>query len=254
MALQTSHRSEASSTPTPTSSSGNTTDPNAQQTGFSPAGSPPLILAFLAIGLFSAAMIVVFGWRRVQFGRAWTLGGIPPTEEIRLPRVLPKKPVLWDLWCKGRAGWTEVAGSRKPEHNIKLQWENMAPFTVSTVPLHDPAENSITTYTPPIRDVSLRPRPPFLPFRLRWPNHRSMPPPPPSPPQRHRDSMKSIESSPSTTSRSTLQVGVIIIMPSAQNPTYVRTDSDIKRHERNRHRESEEVVDYSIGIYECPWD
>jgi hypothetical protein len=33
----------------------------------SPTASPPLILAFLSIALFSAGMIVVFGWKRVHF-------------------------------------------------------------------------------------------------------------------------------------------------------------------------------------------
>lgn len=34
-----------------------------------PNSSPPLIVAFLAIGLFMAAMIAIFGWRRLTYGR-----------------------------------------------------------------------------------------------------------------------------------------------------------------------------------------
>ncbi|PPQ92272.1 hypothetical protein CVT25_008580 [Psilocybe cyanescens] len=246
MALQTSHRSEASSTPTPTSSSG--ADPNAQHDSFSPAGSPPLILAFLAIGLFAAAMIVVFGWRRVQFGRAWTLGGIPTIDHpIPLPKILPNKPKLWDIWCGGDASWTENVGSRKSGRNKRLHWENITPFTANAVPLYDVSEGSIIPDTPPMRSDALRP-PPSL-FQLRWSTRQT---PPPQPPRRHRESMKSIESSPSTTS--TLQVGVIIIMPSARDPIYVRTDRNIGHHEQEKHRERKEMVDYSIGIYECAWD
>ncbi|KAK0494718.1 hypothetical protein EDD18DRAFT_353249 [Armillaria luteobubalina] len=67
---------------------------------FSPGSSPPLILAFLAIGLFAAAMIAVFGWRRIQFGS--TAGPRAGVDE-RL-RHLGERPKLWDLWTgKGQS-------------------------------------------------------------------------------------------------------------------------------------------------------
>ncbi|KAJ3554042.1 hypothetical protein NP233_g12504 [Leucocoprinus birnbaumii] len=80
----------------------------------SPVGSPPLILAFLAIGIFSAAMIAVFGWRRVQFGRdphLWGLvdgagshgrrgGGmeLAETDGQAGGTRFGERPVLWEAW------------------------------------------------------------------------------------------------------------------------------------------------------------
>jgi len=70
----------------------------------SPVGSPPLILAFLAIGIFSVAMIAVFGWRRIQFqlGRETGLRGHP--EQRRSTRGINsagladlEKPILWEV-------------------------------------------------------------------------------------------------------------------------------------------------------------
>ena len=73
----------------------------------SPVGSPPLILAFLAIGVFSVAMIAVFGWRRIQLqlGRETSLWGHP--QQRRSTRGIDsagladlkfrEKPVLWEV-------------------------------------------------------------------------------------------------------------------------------------------------------------
>jgi hypothetical protein len=83
----------------------------------SPAGSPPLILAFLAIGIFSAAMIAVFGWRRVHFGRdanPWayrTTFGIDMRRGMRdsdsissingvREKNLGERPVMWEAWTE----------------------------------------------------------------------------------------------------------------------------------------------------------
>ncbi|KXN87779.1 hypothetical protein AN958_08163 [Leucoagaricus sp. SymC.cos] len=93
------------------SSNGNPNGPNT-----SPTGSPPLILAFLAIGIFSAAMIAVFGWRRVQLGRSdnlWRYGGSIGSDARRATRdsdsagsadrttgeKLGKRPVMWEAWA-----------------------------------------------------------------------------------------------------------------------------------------------------------
>lgn len=81
----------------------------------SPVGSPPLILGFLAVGIFFAAMIAVFGWRRVHFGReppSWrNLGGIRvrrfdgPTPSVGRSGVVGltgdsklERPKLWEVW------------------------------------------------------------------------------------------------------------------------------------------------------------
>jgi len=69
----------------------------------SPVGSPPLILAFLAIGVFSVAMIAVFGWRRIQLqlGRETGLWGHPEQRRTRgidsADSKFGEKPVLWEV-------------------------------------------------------------------------------------------------------------------------------------------------------------
>ncbi|KAK0220306.1 hypothetical protein IW262DRAFT_1014301 [Armillaria fumosa] len=83
-----------SASPAPSSQSTDSNSNNNNAGFFSPGSSPPLILAFLAIGLFAAAMIAVFGWRRIQFGS--TAGPRAGVDE-RL-RHLGERPKLWDLW------------------------------------------------------------------------------------------------------------------------------------------------------------
>ncbi|KAG7448760.1 uncharacterized protein BT62DRAFT_1074300 [Guyanagaster necrorhizus] len=65
---------------------------------FTPGSSPPLILAFLAIGLFAAAMIAVFGWRRIQFSST----ADPRADVDERLRHLGQRPKLWDLWTRKR--------------------------------------------------------------------------------------------------------------------------------------------------------
>ncbi|KAK7462810.1 hypothetical protein VKT23_007390 [Stygiomarasmius scandens] len=99
--------SSPSPSPTNTNNDGNGVDNNSF---FTPGSSPPLILAFLAIGLFSAAMVAVFGWRRVHFGRATTpflmmdpLGrqvGGATLNGRRRPVDYGEPPKLWDLWTE----------------------------------------------------------------------------------------------------------------------------------------------------------
>ena len=59
-----------------------------------PTASPPVILAFLAIGLFAAALIALLGYRRVTMERRWLLnqrnGGGLGADVLEIPR-------LWDL-------------------------------------------------------------------------------------------------------------------------------------------------------------
>lgn len=110
---------------------------------FGANGSPPLILAFLAIGLFGIAMVVVFGFRRIHTGR-WdsirTLGaagmGTP---------LLGEKPKLWDLWTKGP---TMPQSGPQP-------WEHVTPFSVMMEPddeqmLLDGKTKGSSTATPSI--------------------------------------------------------------------------------------------------------
>lgn len=83
-------------------------------------GSPPLIIAFLAIGLFTAALIAIFGWRRVvvtrqQVARANAAGagmGGTPKKGVEFGA----KPELWDLWTRRVDGDAD---------NEQLNWDQI---------------------------------------------------------------------------------------------------------------------------------
>jgi hypothetical protein len=82
-------------------------------------GSPPLILACLAIGIFSAALISVFGWRRMQIARGITPPAIDGTgvfgrhgfdawSNMRERPGIGDKPVMWEVWTDRNARVTNV--------------------------------------------------------------------------------------------------------------------------------------------------
>jgi len=96
-------------TQTPTSSSTHNFDfPSSRGTT-----SPPVILAFLAIGMFAAAMLALFGCRRVNLERRWMVNqrrggvvGLTPGDGQERPR-------LWDLGSApgvigGGRGWKDI--------------------------------------------------------------------------------------------------------------------------------------------------
>lgn len=125
-AMQTLTHSNSAREPSATA-----TEPPPHQNSFG-AGSPPLVLGCLAIGLFSAAMIVVFGWRRFQM-RGWTIGGISAAEVLRgnaIPIVM-KRPKLWDLRNGGQPEWEPVTSPDPGYGHADGQWANLmvAPFT-----------------------------------------------------------------------------------------------------------------------------
>lgn len=108
--------SQASSTVQPTADStiappaASTTSSSTTNTGgsgiFTANSSPPLIVAFLAIGLFMAATIAVFGWRRMYMNRGLTIAGYAggPRGGVggvrRRGEEFGEKPELWDLWTR----------------------------------------------------------------------------------------------------------------------------------------------------------
>ncbi|KAJ7102806.1 hypothetical protein C8R44DRAFT_808571 [Mycena epipterygia] len=105
MALQTEVHS---STPTP-SSTASAPDPSTSSAGGLTA-SPPLILAFIAVGLFAVAMIAFFGWSRMTVGRRhW----VDP-DAVR--PGFGETPKLWDVWTPlgqpDAAEWKHIQVSR----------------------------------------------------------------------------------------------------------------------------------------------
>ncbi|KAK0449730.1 uncharacterized protein EV420DRAFT_1646723 [Desarmillaria tabescens] len=119
------------------SSSSTDSNNNSNPSFFSPGSSPPLILAFLAIGLFAAAMIAVFGWRRIQFGTA--VGSRADVDE-RL-RHLGKRPKLWDLWTGKRASTSDAWETIMPisaivHYPISDTKRDHSKSSVAFLPLH----------------------------------------------------------------------------------------------------------------------
>lgn len=119
--MATSVPSESVTGPSSTPTQSRTSNP----TLFSPGASPPLILAFLAIGLFTISMVAVFGWRRVRLGRGAALHPFrnDETEFGEWRRGFGEKPKLWDLWTDGRAvgnegdvGWDAIMVCRTVAH------------------------------------------------------------------------------------------------------------------------------------------
>src|ERR1700722_1734356 len=111
----------ASSSSTSASSTTSANDSDATGTSFfTPGGSPPLILAFLAIGLFTAAMIAVFGYRRIHWGRPWTSEiQVEVDRSARRRHDFGEKPKLWDVWAtrgitEVERGWTNILASPFP--------------------------------------------------------------------------------------------------------------------------------------------
>lgn len=116
MALQTEVHS---STPTPSSTS-STPDPTntgsgSMQPGFSLSASPPLILAFLAVGVFGVTMLGFFAWRRLTGHGRW----VDPPDIVR--PGFGETPKLWDVCCPREAHVAEWHGIqvRRIRYSVK---------------------------------------------------------------------------------------------------------------------------------------
>ncbi|KAG6852536.1 hypothetical protein C0991_011081 [Blastosporella zonata] len=119
---------------------------------FSPGTSPPLILAFLAIGLFALSMVVMCGWRRIRYARVVLRGeAMPETEWTTEERnkALGPRPVLWDLQTIDEKGW--YLHGRSPKNFDQTEeyetWYTIMP--VSVVMTSQPGLNCGETVAPP---------------------------------------------------------------------------------------------------------
>ncbi|KAF9476953.1 hypothetical protein BDN70DRAFT_881731 [Pholiota conissans] len=280
MALQTQTHTETSITDTPTATPPPPPPPPAHgpNTNFSAAGSPPLILAFLAVGLFSAAMIVVFGWRRFGYGR-FTIGGLPRTpsmqhrsgESGKAPFVLPKKPKLWEAWNADEVTWAEVSGRSEEGREVggyrDGQWANMMPLSASAVLSDARGDDSTRNTLRHAPDSSSPPAPlaadqlmhafvGLRPFTRRRSPAQSEPITTETTPEKESYEPKSTRTS--IAPSRTLQVGVAILLPSPEYPIYIR-DRERTNHtgypqEKTSPRRRKEPPDYSIGLYDCSWE
>jgi hypothetical protein len=83
---------------------------------FSWSGSPPLIVAFLTIGLFVLAVIGVCGWRCISPSHGVVRQ--PDTTNRRPTSIsLGKRPILWDVWADAGVGKNSPVGAAR--------WENI---------------------------------------------------------------------------------------------------------------------------------
>ncbi|KAI0045026.1 hypothetical protein FA95DRAFT_1608064 [Auriscalpium vulgare] len=96
---------------------------------FASGTSPPIIIGFIAIGGFSAFILVLCVWRKVT--------GRDLLDRQRRRVVLAaeaEKPQLYDVWADGR--------------NVKdFKWKDAQPFSISVLSetAHMPAEHAPTT-------------------------------------------------------------------------------------------------------------
>jgi hypothetical protein len=82
-----------------------------------------LIVAFLAVGLFIAAILTIFGWRRMVFGRGFVMRPIEgDTAFFAMSEHFGEKPKLWDLWSHPPVGSMD-----------QLEWEQIMVSQLSTV-------------------------------------------------------------------------------------------------------------------------
>lgn len=116
MALQT----ETSTSPSSTATSSNGDD----DVGFfNSTSSPPLILAFLSIGLVAAAIIAAMGWRRTYL-RHGSRGMITRRPARSAPVEVAESPKLWDLWTDaGKSGMSEDGFVDYHRWRKEIAWE-----------------------------------------------------------------------------------------------------------------------------------
>ncbi|KAJ4467235.1 hypothetical protein J3R30DRAFT_2070377 [Lentinula aciculospora] len=137
----------SSQTATSSSSSSSTTTDDNPDTGsfFTPTSSPPLILAFLAIGLLATAIIAALGWRHAYFSRFRPAVGrqMHRGQAQKAQMDIGSKPKLWDLWTTSDAGAISRELAKRPRMNSgtkkvsilnadqDIKWETIMPISVT---------------------------------------------------------------------------------------------------------------------------
>ncbi|KAH7910127.1 hypothetical protein BJ138DRAFT_1153642 [Hygrophoropsis aurantiaca] len=238
----------------PTNSPSDTNNPNGIDI-FTTNGSPPIIVAFLAIGLFMVAMAAVFGWRRVHGNRGLLVHQVRTSRASKKPVVLGEKPELWDMW-------TRTATSTALED---VRWENIMPFSAV---LHRPVKE----VSPP-EAKKLHSLPAHSPPSGLWAQSivvlqhyfRSLPPPPPiSSEPDEIPPLSSPSESIAPSEDAWMQICVTIAMPSPRNqeshgsPSHNGGSDPLTRAESSMASTSyglpeQGLSDYCIGSMAVPW-
>ncbi|KAF8814671.1 hypothetical protein BYT27DRAFT_7249719 [Phlegmacium glaucopus] len=223
---------------------------------FTPIKSPPLVLAFLAIGLFSGAMIFVFSWRRIQLRRGWSFITVVPLNnmnantanhsDVESPIVYLTRPNLWDLT-------SERSGDKKgPE--VDIRWINLMPLSAKTV-----LDSPIVTAADKPRQQQhsfnniLQQRIPNLnPLSRR--NHRRPSSASSSLSLARLDNEKK-SSVVDDGMKTKMQVAITIVLPSPEYPIHIknRNIDNHHRHGEGKTMDRQKMTDYCIGMYECSW-
>ncbi|KAG6835151.1 hypothetical protein H0H93_004402 [Arthromyces matolae] len=224
---------------------------NPNDSDFAAGASPPLILAFLAIGLFALSMVGVFGWRRFQFARM-DLRGIPIPPEWDSQDGTSKtilgtgpRPVLWDLWtnrqrlkddCLHTTDIIWSSANRFDGVREHETWETIMPISAVVTPPYP--SNSLSGSTA-LQTQTPNPLPLY-----RWP--RSIQ----SPSEAIKMEKAKVKDTQGNDERR-LQVAVAIAMPAPHD--VVRTN-----HRRGKENEREvgdanNTFAYTLGVYECAW-
>lgn len=227
----TSTTTGTSATATSTGASGN--GDNSDQ-NLSVTGSPPLIVAFLAVGLFLAAMLTIFGWRRMVFGRGFIMQpvgrmGRAGWEFERQPEYFGEEPKLWDLWSH------PSADSKGP-----LNWEQMMPISANIKRSEEIPSNEAGSRATDIHAHY------GIPSQLRSIGRHI---------HRHAKPAGDRNADVRSTESQTLQVAVAIAMPSIHTHEHNSKNEgpsnspDIQSHEPN----DADPLQYSLGLVEMPW-
>ena len=237
MALQTSTDPAPTQTIVP-SANGSSSATN------SPTASPPLILAFLSVALFSAGMIAVFGWRRVHFVNSaghwgFYLGSVVPPDGFgSIPAVVDfgEEPKLWNLHTNDlKDGMTQETDAR---------WESIMVcrpmcgfyFLVLTSLHRQPLSAvAISGSNKQLEEGLLQHQSNSLVFLKPFRGYCE-------------DDQKTILST-------NIQVAVAIALPSPHHRTLRREDrNDGSEQDDREDRRMEKHLEYVIGLYEHPWN
>ncbi|KAG6889135.1 hypothetical protein C0995_003495 [Termitomyces sp. Mi166 len=207
---------------------------------FSPGASPPLILAFLAIGLFALSMMGIFGWRRIQYTRI--RGEIPghqrEADERPLRTGLGPRPRLWDLWTIDlKDGHKRVKVSTNDlgmttEHET---WDTIMPISAVV----NPAKGDGTT--------SQTLEPATVPF-YRWTRHIE-----PTATATEKGVPRTNAKGSNGRDERRMQVAVAIAMPYQQIPHHECRNMKIGTERGEEAAGGDDTFVYTIGVYECTW-